>query len=128
MTEQGIVSIVSAVIISVITYFASKRGGEKRNRGTKDDGQEFTKSYVDQYIKQLQERIEECKKHAEVAVEEANAAKGEVRLLNLRTTDLEQELITLKEQLADKIREILKVEGERDVAIAERKTSLESPG
>lgn len=110
MTEQGLVAILSGVVISVITYFASKRGGEKRNQDTKDDGQEFTKSYVDQYITQLQERIEECKK---LAVAEANTAKGEILLLNLRTTDLEQQ--------------ILKIAGERDVALAERKASQESP-
>lgn len=124
MTEQGLVAILSGVVISVITYFASKRGGEKRNQDTKDDGQEFTKSYVDQYITQLQERIEECKK---LAVAEANAAKYEVRLLNLRTTDLELELVALKAQLVDKDQEVLKVEGERDVALAERKASQESP-
>lgn len=119
MNQQDIntiVSILSATFISVVAYFGSRRAAKKETKVAKQAVEESTKSYVDKYIGQLEARITECTTRAEIAVAEANAAKAEVILLNLRTTDLEEQLVKLAQQ-------IVRTEGERDTAIAEGLTN-----
>lgn len=119
-TINGALSLLIVAVINAATYLLSRRAGKQDTKDVKVDVQESTKSYVDQLVTQLQSGLAECAKRTD-------AAEEQVRLLNLRTTDLEKQIIDLTGQNAAGKQEVVRVEGERDTAIAERNTLRELP-
>lgn len=137
----GPITLLIVAAINAATYFLTRRAGKQDTKEAKDDVQESTKSYVDQYIKQLETRIEGCTDaiatlrtentqylgRVETAEGLAKTANDQVSLLTPRMTDLENQIVDLQGQIAAKKQEITRVEGERDTAMAELNTLQKLP-
>lgn len=143
MNQEALLGALSLLIVAAInaaTYFLTRRAGKQDTKEAKDDVHDV-KSYVDQYIKQLETRIEGCADaiaalrtentqylgRVELAEGLAKAANEQIGLLTPRMTDLENQIVDLQAQIATKKQEITRIEGERDTAMAELSTLQKLP-